>query len=154
MSTKGTGIALPIVCGAVVVALAAGVGASTVYQVNNMQSQAASVVQSVSDETVSVYKQALSTYKANYEKAVAKGQTPALVVPSGTSIASIVEQLGVDPSLIRQDTDGTYIYLIQSGDTLSKLSAVFGYSVDEIANFNQIRNVNLIYDGSALRIPQ
>lgn len=46
------------------------------------------------------------------------------------------------------------IYMIQKGDTLTKLSRQFSYSVDELANFNQIRNVNLIYANSVLRIPQ
>lgn len=153
MSVGKTNIALPIVCGIAAVGIAVVVTASTVYQVQNMQSQAANVVQSVSDATVAVYEQALDTYKSNYEAAIAANETPALVISDATSVQSVIEQMGIDSSLIRQDSDGTYVYLIQPGDTLSKLSAVFGYSVDEIANFNQIRNVNLIYDGSALRIP-
>ena len=39
------------------------------------------------------------------------------------------------------------------GDTLSKISLEYGVSVDEIAEFNLIRNVNLIYSGSSLQIP-
>lgn len=49
--------------------------------------------------------------------------------------------------------DGLWVYLIEYGDTLAKLSKAFGYSVDELANFNQIRDVNLIYANSSLRIP-
>lgn len=45
------------------------------------------------------------------------------------------------------------IYTIKSGDTLTKISARTLFSVDEIANFNQIRNVNMIYTNSALRLP-
>lgn len=45
------------------------------------------------------------------------------------------------------------IYTIKSGDTLTKISARTLFSVDEIANYNQIRNVNLIYTDSILRLP-
>lgn len=45
------------------------------------------------------------------------------------------------------------VYIVQRGDTLSSISARYGVSVDKIANENQIRDVNLIYTGSALVIP-
>lgn len=45
------------------------------------------------------------------------------------------------------------VYIIQHGDTLSELSATLGYSVDELAQYNNIRNVNRIYTGSVLRFP-
>lgn len=45
------------------------------------------------------------------------------------------------------------VYIIQHGDTLSELSATLGYSVDELAQYNSIRNVNRIYTGSVLRLP-
>lgn len=45
------------------------------------------------------------------------------------------------------------VYIIQHGDTLSELSATLGYSVDELAQYNNIRNVNRIYTGSILRLP-
>lgn len=45
------------------------------------------------------------------------------------------------------------VYIIQYGDTLSELSATLGYSVDELAQYNNIRNVNRIYTGSILRLP-
>lgn len=51
------------------------------------------------------------------------------------------------------EEDGTVVYHIQRGDTLTKISGIFGVSVDELAEYNHIRNVNLIYTGSALRIP-
>lgn len=49
--------------------------------------------------------------------------------------------------------DGTVVYLIQKGDTLSEISAKVLYSVDELAEYNKIKDVNLIYADSALRIP-
>lgn len=45
------------------------------------------------------------------------------------------------------------VYEIVWGDTLSELSLKFGVSVDALANYNQIRDPNLIYADSALRIP-
>ena len=49
--------------------------------------------------------------------------------------------------------DGIWIYDIQDGDTLIKISKLTGFSVDELAEFNKIRDVNLIYSQSVLRIP-
>jgi LysM repeat protein len=44
--------------------------------------------------------------------------------------------------------------VVESDDTLSGLSREYGRSVDAIANHNGIRDVNLIYDGSVLVIPE
>lgn len=46
------------------------------------------------------------------------------------------------------------IHIVQPEDTLSSISAQYGVSVDAIAKANKIRDVNLIYDDSALKIPQ
>lgn len=46
------------------------------------------------------------------------------------------------------------VYVVQNGDTLSSISAATGVSVDRLAEANGIRNVHLIYRGSALVIPQ
>lgn len=50
--------------------------------------------------------------------------------------------------------NGDAIYIIKSGDTLTDISRLFGYSVDKLANYNEIRDVNLIYANSTLRVPQ
>lgn len=44
------------------------------------------------------------------------------------------------------------IYKVKSGDTLSELALNFNTTVQEIAEINNIRNVNLIYVGEILRI--
>lgn len=49
---------------------------------------------------------------------------------------------------------GQQVYVVQDGETLSSISAATGVSVDRIAQANGIRNVHLIYRGSALVIPQ
>ena len=87
------------------------------------------------------------------EKAESNGGI-ALPKDKKTESLDSLEAAGVDISHVVKDTDGTLVYMIQPGDTLTKISAAFGYSVDELANYNQIRNVNLIYANSALRVPK
>lgn len=53
-----------------------------------------------------------------------------------------------------ESTVGQQIYVVQDGETLSSISAATGVSVDQLAQANGIRNVHLIYRGSALVIPQ
>ena len=52
------------------------------------------------------------------------------------------------------DIDGNMVYLVKDGDTLSDVSRKVSYSVDELAKYNKIKDVNLIYTGEALRIPE
>ena len=51
------------------------------------------------------------------------------------------------------DTRAVWIYDIQWGDTLSDISRMFGRSVDSIAEYNHIQNVDLIYAESSIVIP-
>ena len=105
------------------------------------------------------YEAALAAHHNNLVKHQGFNNTvPGIVIPDDITdvmqFLGTLEDAGLNPKNIIQDEDGTYIYLIQNGDTLTQLSAAFGYSVDQIANFNQIRDVNLIYANSALRIPE
>ena len=59
----------------------------------------------------------------------------------------------LDINDLKFDANGRMIYIIRKDDTLTYLSRLFGYSVDKIANLNEIRDVNLIYEGSSLQIP-
>ena len=43
------------------------------------------------------------------------------------------------------DPKGNMICFVKKGDTLSAISGIVGYSVDELAEHNHIKNVNLIY---------
>ena len=45
------------------------------------------------------------------------------------------------------------IYIVKSGDTLSQIAQDFGTTISAIANANNIQNVNLIYVGQRLVIP-
>ena len=51
------------------------------------------------------------------------------------------------------DARAVWVYDIQWGDTLSDISRMFGRSVDSIAEYNYIQNVDLIYAGSSIVIP-
>lgn len=64
-----------------------------------------------------------------------------------TDFGSKCEQCG-------SDLYNYVIYQVQSGDTLSEISGAVGASVDSIAHLNEIDNVNLIYTGESLRIPE
>lgn len=78
---------------------------------------------------------------------------------SNTNVEKTIEEkddnldYDVDEKLLTVADNGDIIYKIQKGDTLSYISSVFGYSVDELAEYNQIKNVNLIYSNSSIRIP-
>lgn len=45
------------------------------------------------------------------------------------------------------------VWHVEAGDTLASISAETGVSVDALVEHNSIVNPNLIYDGSALRVP-
>ena len=45
------------------------------------------------------------------------------------------------------------VHFIEDGQTLTEISYIYGVSVDEIANYNQIRDPNLIFRHSTLIIP-
>lgn len=46
------------------------------------------------------------------------------------------------------------VYRVEKGDTLAEISGKVGASVNSIANLNELEDVNLIYAGESLRIPQ
>ena len=49
---------------------------------------------------------------------------------------------------------GSSVYIVRLGDTLSEIAQKFDSSVNAIAQLNGIQNVNLIYAGEHLRIPE
>lgn len=48
---------------------------------------------------------------------------------------------------------GDMVWIVRPQDTLSGISGTVGVSVDSIAEYNGIKDVDLIYDDSAIRIP-
>lgn len=75
-------------------------------------------------------------------------ETPA--APQDPSAAPVETQPTQSAPQVRTEP---VIHLISWGETLSGISARYGVSIDAIAIANQIRDVNLIYAGSALVIP-
>ncbi len=69
----------------------------------------------------------------------------------GTDSGNNVPYYGTEYVVV--DIDGNMVYLVEKGDTLSDVSGRVGYSVQELAEFNSIKNVNLIYAGQTLRVP-
>lgn len=65
-----------------------------------------------------------------------------------------VTKIEPTPSPSAAPTPDQQVYVVQDGETLSSISAATGVSVDRLAEVNGIRNVHLIYRGSALVIPQ
>lgn len=47
----------------------------------------------------------------------------------------------------------TYTYTVQTGDTLSAIAACAGTTVEALATLNHITNVNVIYPGTVLQLP-
>lgn len=45
------------------------------------------------------------------------------------------------------------IYYIERGDTLTSISSELGVSVDAIAEYNAVRDINVISEGAVLRVP-
>lgn len=104
----------------------------------------------------------------------------ALLIPSGIGVAQALstpplavstqapsnpetgaETPVADPSALPdRDSDPTpsptpadRIYSIEPGDTLTSISAKLGMSVDSIAAYNAVRNVDVISEGAVLRVP-
>lgn len=57
------------------------------------------------------------------------------------------------PHAYFDDTRSVWVYDVQWGDTLSDISRIFGRSIDSIAEYNHIQNVDLIYAESSIVIP-
>ena len=45
-----------------------------------------------------------------------------------------------------------FIYKIQKGDCLGKIAEKFGVTVQELQKWNNIKNINVIYEGDTLKI--
>lgn len=92
------------------------------------------------------------------DSAPGNGQT--VVTPSKESSSAPshenahVTETEPTPSPSAAPTPEQQVYVVQNGDTLSSISAATGVSIDRLAEANGIRNVHLIYRGSALVIPQ
>lgn len=151
---------LPIVC-TVFIAFAGHTVISKLHanagsRVENLQNTMVSNY----DNTIKLQNDTFNRYELKLKEALAKKETTPAITAKETSEKKIkelkkaIKHEGLDENRLIIDKDGTYVYLIKWGDNLTKLSRIFGYSVDELADFNCIRDVNLIYAESSLRIPK
>ena len=134
------------------------VGLTASHAYGTMVDRASMSIAGLQDKLCSDYETASGRYIEDLVLSRQKADAAVgVVVPEGSAddptFQTSLEAAGLDPSRIVMDGDGVYVYLIAPGDTLTSLSAAFGYSVDELANYNEIRDVNLIYANSSLRVP-
>ena len=92
-------------------------------------------------------KRAIKDYKEQTSVSKSAYNAPATDMVDGSSVIK-------DYSICVDGENNNKIYLIKKGDTLTKISKCTGFSVDKIANLNEIRDVNLIYADSTLQIPE
>lgn len=158
--SKPGGNTVALICGSVVVGLLllGVVGITTGDAYHNMVDRTSTELAGLQGVYYNNYADASLSYLDDLVLAQnSKDEVLGVTVPEGSlddpTFSTTLEAAGLDSSRVIQTEDGTHVYLIAPSDTLISLSAAFGYSVDELANFNQIRNVNLIYANSALRIP-
>lgn len=79
-------------------------------------------------------------------------------------VNGLLEFLGGTPSVVAEpvkeketvsrETSGTSVYVVRSGDTLSGIAQKFGVTVDNLVEWNDIPNKNLISVGQALTVKQ
>lgn len=65
-----------------------------------------------------------------------------LIIPAGGSVSSS-----------GGTASGSKVYIVQRGDSLARIAARYGTTVDAIVRANNLRNPNLIYAGQKLIIP-
>ena len=90
----------------------------------------------------------------NKQSIVSTNEVAEIVVRTSeqTTAEELAKKLAVDTSQVVQKDSDVFVYTIQSGDTLSGISEKLGVSVDKLASDNQIKNIDLIYANSVLRI--
>lgn len=77
-----------------------------------------------------------------------------LVLVVGVLVILLVLALPASASAAPLKMGDGFYYLVRRGDTLASIAHRFGVSVGEIASINGISNINRIYAGTYLWIPQ
>lgn len=108
-----------------------------------------SAVNESSEDGSSLVDQSGGDISSKEDKPVKPSDT---IVSAGDSEA-VTYPYSIGKRFVVVDPEGNMIYLVKKGDTLSGISGIVGYSVDELAKYNHIKNVNRIYTGESLRIP-
>ena len=71
---------------------------------------------------------------------------PSIVAEINARLAEGAEAAVVEPSNAEE-------YTVKSGDSLSKIGVLYGFTADELAAYNGIKNKNLIHPGQVIKIP-
>ena len=77
--------------------------------------------------------------------------TPVVAGPTAVAQESSGDEEAAEPAV--EEEDGPPVHIVQAGDTLGKISELYEVPVDEIAQANEIINVNSISVGQQLIIP-
>ncbi|NLP36676.1 MAG: LysM peptidoglycan-binding domain-containing protein [Firmicutes bacterium] len=89
-------------------------------------------------------------------RAAAKGWIVAdgpLAAPAGSHLPAYYSQLNdYRHRLLEKKTTAELTYTVVRGDTLSKIAAVYGVSLQELIRINEIKNPNIIYPGQVLKL--
>lgn len=80
--------------------------------------------------------------------------TPAALPAIIKSLKEQGYQFVTIPELLSYISEDDSCYIIKSGDTLSKISRIYGVTVQQLVDANHIKNPNLIYTGEVLIIPE
>ena len=71
---------------------------------------------------------------------------------SGDNVGQPVQQSTPSGNGVSKTTN-VIEYVVKSGDTLTKIAKMYNTTVEELAKFNNIENVNLIIVGQVIKIP-
>jgi len=71
----------------------------------------------------------------------------------GILVACLLALSPAHPGLAQDSTEETY-YIVQRGDTLFKIAAIFGSTVDAFTQVNNISDPSLIFVGQQLEVPR
>ncbi|PKM65951.1 MAG: multifunctional 2',3'-cyclic-nucleotide 2'-phosphodiesterase/5'-nucleotidase/3'-nucleotidase [Firmicutes bacterium HGW-Firmicutes-2] len=87
------------------------------------------------------------------EKAVVTGRIaaidPVVVVPP-----VVVPPVVVPPVVTPPIVEVPVVYIVKSGDVLWRIARTYGFTWQELSEFNQLKNPNLIYPGNKILIPK
>lgn len=149
---KGKNVKVNILCGIGVVVIVLGIVFLTYNAADDIVSNASDNMSMAVFTAVTEYSTTMQSDVNDTADELTSAQTPETTKEQTNDDvnSSTVEN---NDDCVSVSEDGDIIYSIQKGDTLCEISDKFGYSVDEIAEYNQIRNVDLIYADSSLRIP-
>lgn len=148
---KGKNVKVNILYSIGVVVIVLGVVFLTYNAADNIVSSASDNIPMSVSTTLREYSTTMQSDVNNTTDELTSAQTPDTTKEQTND--DIKSSTVENDDCVYVNEDGDVVYSIQKGDTLCEISDKFGYSVDEIAEYNRIRNVNLIYADSSLRIP-